>query len=276
MKPELEEAYRRACLGGKRRFAAFMDAFVFTLCFGAAVLALVYSVLRDARASAFIAVVCALAALIVLEAHGRRRFASQIAALNKAVADELLRQKLLLADSKKLLSIVRSEAEATDGSNIRLFQTSAPVSPDAVFSVMREEQDDVGKPIGLYSVSALSEEGRNAIEALNNAGSRIVFHMLSEIEGIGKRFPVSEGEIERRILSRFGAEQKKTINIKKMLHSMRAAKFLVLGILLFAASFIMRFGHFLRAVALVSFTASVYSPLLRRAAAGQSGRRSDQ
>lgn len=261
MKDELMKSYERS-FKGKHPAAACIDAFFFAALTAFAVFVVSGKPLSALFPRILAAALTFVSVVIIFDLLRKIGFHNHVSALRFETERALFREKLLCMDRESFVSAV-SGALSSRGEELFVFQRSEPLCPDDIFGVIRASG---GKSSFVVSVSDLRGDAK---ELISSPGFQNISFMTAEsIPQLAELFPPTQEEIDRRITERSSFKPKKRFRPGELLQPSRAAKYLLLGGILFAASFISSRPLYLRFIASITLSAAamifIKDPVLRR------------
>ena len=170
----------------------------------------------------------------------------------------------MLADENEIKEIIGTAPEYKEAEErIVLIRKLGTITPDDVFSAFcsKSSKDMFTGKHELFVLGRLSDE---AERMRGSCFQQVKLTDIKSIDAVRQRFMPSDEEIEELITKRYG----RTVNAKKHKACLKTApmlrRCLICALLLFAASFFLRYRYYLRLLSFIIITTAVRFTLRRK------------
>ncbi len=269
----LNEYYKRKLSGGRTRLARAIDYIVFR----ALLLIVLYlwfsSKLEDAALEWFLSAISLSLICVAVEFYKSIRLDKFKLRENERIRQEYIRSHILLLPGELYVSMVhdfaRSHKAAYEGDCLILpLQKSEPLNRDSILSIYRLAQRRQCSTVALFSPAEIAEEAQPLIrrnDILIIPQTDAVFTAMAKDAGI---FP-EDTEIEGFILERLQEEKAMRKKSADPFASGRIKRYLIVGLVLFAASFFVSYALYYRMMASVCISLASLAWWLERSSPPQ-------
>lgn len=262
-KNRIENAYRRCYFKGKSRFGRTVDTVAFAFLFSAAAYVSARAFGNSVTEARFIGVAVGLGFLPAYSAITAIKIDRYSVKKSQQIEAALAKRKLLLESDAETEDRIRRLSTDRSEYAYELIKKAAPISEDDICKAAREHSGKLYGKLILITMNAPDDKLRAFANRLTRP--QVGFVLFTECGELYEGYRASEDEIAEEIISE--AEMKPP---KRSLPSAEemfsgAGKYRALGVLLFLASFVMRFSLYLRTLSMICFAASLAAGARNRA-----------
>lgn len=223
-------------------FAHALDSIGFALVSALGIYALLLSYINSNELRLILSIDGALIILIAITYHRRKLFSRHVSRLKTQMHQSLITEELLLMDEAELERLLPSEYCRNKALYI---QNAAPLGDDDVYALLRRSAAMPIKPVTAVCVNLPANDLSVSSEALKSVRF-LTFQELIPKSSI----EIDSQKVEHAIIEKFYKKRKPVSDRDASIWH----KYFIIGAVLYAASFIMRYGTYLRFAAIVSCT----------------------
>lgn len=243
-------AVKRSYNGGRSRLASALDFLFFNLIRLLAVYLLLKRPISEPILRLFLSITITIILSIISKLVSDSRYRKHEARLRRDTAKKLIQRKLLCMTAREL----RTKAESALGTDCIIIQTASEADVDAVYEAMRSISEAGLSQVCLVSVSGFTAD---AIKLCERCFCGVIdAKAITDIPGFVDISDISDGEIDREITLEYEKPVKAKPGFKNALMPDMVKKYVMLGAILFALSFIVRFSIYMRLTASLAFCAA--------------------
>ncbi|MBR5949525.1 MAG: hypothetical protein IKZ82_12905 [Clostridia bacterium] len=247
----LKRLYIKSYFNGKSRFAQHSDRFAFAILVCLAVYLVSKSFRVDQSAAKLAGIAAGMGFFIASGLRFSMRIASHACKMRKELGIAIARRRILLDNEAAVSEITASINSASTDTCFVLIRKAAEVDEDDVFSAARKHLLQISESGKKLALIVLNEPSAKLREFAKRFDPRIEFVFFANSEQLMAHYGASEDEITEELIR----EAKKKPPRRKLPSAETlfsgAGKYRLLGIVLFASSFVMRLSLYTRTLGML-------------------------